>query len=287
LTATEQRGLGDGAPALTAAAYGLRFDGFEAGEWLAVLGAAAWPLVHVRTEVGGDLGPRTVELGERFARLRTAVAELRLDRDRHSMTVRTERRLPTADLVHPALWPAAAVFARWNGAETLHAGAFLDDHGEAWAMLGAREAGKSSLLAAIALHGRQVLVDDLLVLAAGQCFAGPRCVDLRAETASALGLDGRTAPVRSTQRRRLPLAPCDAVWPLRGFVHLEWGNELAIETLAPAEHFGLLTAHRRVSGLGADPEQLLELAGLPALRLRRPPAWPALQESCLALLAAL
>jgi hypothetical protein len=153
--------------------------------------------------------------------------------------------------------------------ETLHGGAFVDDRGGAWAVLGDRGAGKSSLLASLALAGRDVVADDLLVLDGGDCFAGPRCVDLRPDAVAELGL-GALPSVRSTERRRLVLAPCPGRFALRGCIYLEWGERVAAEEMTPGEHLGPLTAQRRVAGLGANIEQLLGLSGLPAFRLRRP-----------------
>ena len=209
-----------------------------------------------------------------------------LERGPVRLTVLADRRLPDADLVHPCLWPAAAVFARWRGLETLHGGAFVDDRGDAWAVLGDRGAGKSSLLAALALAGREVVADDLLVLDAGECFAGPRCVDLRPDAVHDGGLDA-LALVRSTRRRRLVLAPCDGRFTLRGCVYLEWGERVEVEPLAPGEHLGMLTGHRRVAGLGANVEQLMELSGLPAFLLRRPRTTESAQHAHVALLEAL
>ena len=61
----------------------------------------------------------------------------------------TGPRLSDDELVHPYLGAAASVFSRWGGREVFHAGAFVFG-GLAWAVVGGREAGKSSLLAALA-----------------------------------------------------------------------------------------------------------------------------------------
>ena len=116
------------------------------------------------------------------------------------------------------------------------------------------------MLAALALAGREVLVDDLVVVDQCACYAGPRCIDLRPDAAGALGLDGATAVVRSTERRRLPLPPARGSFQLRGFVHLASHGQLAVATIPPAEHFGLLVQHRRISVMGADIDKLLDIA---------------------------
>jgi hypothetical protein len=96
-------------------------------------------------------------------------------------------------------------------------------------------------------------------------------VDLRPDAVVELGL-GELPSVRSTERRRLVLEPCQGRFALEGCVYLEWGERVSAEPLAPGEHLGLLTAQRRVAGLGANVDQLLGLSGLPAFRLSRPRA---------------
>lgn len=268
------------------AAYGFRIAGIEDGRSLAVRGAGSWPQLSIERHLASGPDPTGDSVTESRASIQTPAATLILDRAQARVEVHSRASVPNPDLIHPCLWPAAAVFARWGGAETLHAGAFIAPDGGAWALLGDRSAGKSSLLAALALAGRQVLADDLVVVDGGDCFAGPRCIDLRAQTVAALGLERRTFAVRSTERRRLILSPADGRARLRGFVHLAWGAEVSVEPVTPAESLGLLVDHRRVSMLGANVDQLLDLAGLPAVRLRRPQSWDALPRACEKLAAA-
>jgi hypothetical protein len=268
-------------------AYGLCVQGIDDGGALHVRDAASWPQLHVETGLRSESHSRRAFVTHREASISTPVAHLTLDRAMRRLIVRSRVKLPHADLVHPCLWPAAAVFSRWLGAETLHGGAFADSSGGAWAVLGAQGAGKSSLMAALALAGHQVLADDLVVVDGRECFAGPRCIDLRPETVDALGLARKTSPVRSTHRWRLALGPSDGRFPLRGFVHLAWGSGFKIQPLTPGEHLGLLVGHRRVAALGADHGHLLDLAGLPAFRLIRPRARDALTDTCGRLLAAI
>ena len=137
------------------AAYGYLIAGIDGGDTLAVRGAQAWPVLRVSTGIESRDGARRVDLGPDRASIDTLTGRLLLEREPVRMTVLADRRLPDADLVHPCLWPAAAVFARWRGLETLHGGAFVDGRGGAWAVLGDRGAGKSSLLAALAVAGHQ------------------------------------------------------------------------------------------------------------------------------------
>jgi hypothetical protein len=260
------------------AAYGFRVEGIEDRDALAVRAASCWPVLRVERCIDPDPGPPGARVTASEASIQTPAARLVLDRFIGKVAVHSRKPVADAELVHPCLWPAAAVFARWLGAETLHAGAFVGEDGGAWAILGERGSGKSTMLAALALVGRQVLADDLVVLDGHECFAGPRFIDLRPEAVAALGVEARTSSVRSTQRRRLPLPPSEGRFPLRGFVYLASGDRLAIEPMAPAEHFGMLARHRRVAALGADLDQLLDLAGLPAMRIRRPRQWDGLAD---------
>jgi hypothetical protein len=260
------------------AAYGFRWAGLS-NEALAVGGAQDWPAVSVtRTLTNGGDPPDVARVGEQTASIQTPAACLRLDRLRSRLEIRSSESIPDADVVHPALWPAAAVFARWHGLETFHAGAVSFDGEGAWAILGERGAGKSSLLAVLARHGVEVLVDDLLVVTGRRCFAGPRCIDLRPEAAAALSIGSDAQVVRSTERRRLMLGACHGEYTLRGFVQLRWGADVGLERLIPAERLPLLLEHRRVVGLGADFEHLLDLVALPAFRLTRPPDWRVAQQ---------
>jgi hypothetical protein len=115
----------------------------------------------------------------------------------------TGPRLSHDELIHPYLGAAASVFSRWCGREVYHAGAFVCG-GLAWAVVGGREAGKSSLLAALAARGLPVLSDDLVVTDGHQAFCGPRTIDLRR---LAPGTTAPVTPVRGASRWRLALPP--------------------------------------------------------------------------------
>src|SRR4029453_9610267 len=101
-------------------------------------------------------------------------------------TFTTRRPLGDDELVHPYLGLAAAVYSRWLGRESFHAGAF-QARGCPWIVAGEKAAGKSTLLASLALRGRHVLADDVVVLDGVEALAGPRSIDLRADSAAALG----------------------------------------------------------------------------------------------------
>ena len=263
------------------AAYGVRIAGLGRPAGLALRGAEAWPTIQVRTELTEDVPARASEVREDRATIATPVATLEVDRASAEVRVRSREPVPEADLVHPCLWPAGAVFARWRGAETLHAGAFAAPDGDgAWAVMAESGGGKTSFLATLALAGVEVLVDDLLVMEGEECVAGPRALDLRPEVVGRLGLEDRvTASVRATSRERLPLAPCAGRWPIRGFVELGWGESVRVDRLGPSEGLAALARHRRVLGLGTEFDQLLELVERPVLRLLRPRGWASAAEA--------
>ena len=262
-------------PRPVVAAYGLRIEGLGNPAGLALRGAERWPAIQITTELTGDALPTASEVGPDQATIVNPAGVLVLDRARAAVRVRSAAPVPEADLIHPCLWPVGAVFARWRGAETLHAGAFAAPAGDgAWAVMAQSAGGKTSFLATLALAGAEVLVDDLLVVERGECLAGPRALDLRPEVVERLGLGDRaTTPVRATSRRRLALEPCAGSWPIRGFVELAWGDTVAVQRLGAAAALGALARHRRVLGLGAEFADLLELVDRPVLRLTRPHGW--------------
>jgi hypothetical protein len=187
-------------------------------------------------------------------------------------------------MAHPCLSAVGLVFARWDGRVALHAGGVLLD-GAVWGVLGAKEAGKSTTLAAFAHAGFGVLCDDLLVLDGTTAFAGPRTVDLRPQSAARLEGRGQMLEVREGQRHRLALAPTPPVVPLGGFFVLDVGNELSIESVTPVDRLGALNPYLTLQHVGLPPSGLLDLVGLPMWRVSRSRDWadlPRLIERLLA-----
>ncbi len=229
---------------VVAAAYGLRFDGTPSTPWLAVEGADDWPCVSV--ELSGEEDPA-------------------LDLD--AMSVRFPARIEHGELIHPMIARLAVRVGMERGLDALHAGAIVGESG-AWAIAGAKEAGKSTLLAACAEAGIDVLTDDTLVMAGDRCLAGPRCIDLREPAARHLGATHAVRP--QTPRRRVTLAPTAAEQPLAGVVHLAWGDELALEPIEASEAVRRLLALQHETTFPREALRILELAALPNLELRRP-----------------
>jgi hypothetical protein len=153
-----------------------------------------------------------------------------------------------------------------RGIDAMHGGALLTDAG-ALAVIGPREAGKSSLLAQCHRDGVQVASDDIIVLDGMRCLAGPRCIDLRDEPARRLGPG---VPVRNATKQRIALPPVPAETELAGVVHLAWGASLELVPLRPSERLIRLAERRAVEMWPRSRSLVLDLAALPAFELRRP-----------------
>jgi hypothetical protein len=250
-------------------AFGFRVHGVAPAA-LTPADESGWPELHVRRRVG-SAGDGPFHSGEAGARLSLGGGD-RLDLDRAARTATYLTAAPLHDdaLVHPRLAPAAALMARWDGREAFHAGALLGGGG-AWALAGANEAGKSTLLACLASDGTPVLTDDLLIVdRAGVAYAGPRCIDLRPPVLLDGVAAGRLRAVRDDSRSRMDLPAATAAAPLCGWLFLEWGSRVEAVPCPAHERLGRLLAQRRWATAPIDPRALLDLAALPAWTLRRP-----------------
>jgi hypothetical protein len=190
------------------------------------------------------------------------------DRATATVTVTAPRPVSDDELAHPYLAWTASAFARWYGWEAYHAGAIVGGAG-VWGVTGDRGTGKSTLLAALALQGGGVVSDDLLVVAAGQALAGPRCVDLREEAAGELGA-GRPVETEGRERLRVPLRAVSAELPLAGWVLLTWGEQLELRRVRAADALVRLGAQRMMQLHEVRPAGLLDQVGLPVWELARP-----------------
>lgn len=178
------------------------------------------------------------------------------------------------EMIHPGLGPVASVVAYWSGRLAFHAGAFVRN-GRAWGLAGTNEAGKSTLLARLALTGHPIAADDALIVSRGEVLAGPRCIDLRPGTAEALG--AATSPTRWGTRQRLKLSQIEPRIPLAGWFFLDWGDEVSLEIVALERRIPTLMSHRLVSEV-TDASSVLELVTMPMWILRRPRNWESLSS---------
>jgi hypothetical protein len=240
----------------TAAAYGFRLSGLGTAEWLGVTGASHWPELSCQ----GDSRPDAPELS--------------LDLD--ALELRARSDILHSELVHPLLGRVASHIALAQGADGMHAGAVAGPGG-AWAVVGPKSAGKSTLLASLARAGVPIVTDDILVFRDGAAMAGPRCIDLRPD-AKGYGLGVAVRP--SDPRNRITLPPIAAEHPLVGLIHLEWSpTETTVEELGYRDALQRLLILRSEKGYPRDPHGLLDLAALPTLLLRRPRSMGGLDDS--------
>lgn len=277
LTASANRpsrtGPGHGRPRTGGGAYGLRVDGVEVPRDQLVDAPSNWPSVELRVRVLPASPPAFEYVTARTARLnvRTGGAVL-MDRDAaRAVFTLPEAPSPSA-LVHPHLSVVAAVWAHWRDREAFHAGAFVVAGG-VWGLLGDKEAGKSSMLAALSRAGVPIVCDDVLVIDGRRALAGPRSIDLRADASRSLGIGEPLGVVGDRERWRVPLQPIEPALPFRGWVALRWSEQPAVKPLQGGERLRALLQHRALRVPPLAPTALLNLAGLPFLELSRPRRW--------------
>jgi hypothetical protein len=276
------KGIDQGAT-LTGQAYGFELSGVSS-RYLQAPGRDDRPVLIVRRRVlpVDELRARSAPDDVTVLRL-VGGGRLVLDRQARSADYELPAPLADDDLAHPYLGAAASVMAGWAGWDALHAGAF--SHGQrAIAVLGRREDGKSTLLAALAARGVAIVTDDVLVVEGGRAHVGPRCIDLRGSV-DALGLPSAAVePSRDGERFRLALPAAAGVQELGGWVSLAWGDRLELRSLrASARLDRLARAHSR-AGEPRD-QALLELVPLPGWELVRPRGLGLLSETSERLLA--
>ena len=250
-------------------AYGFRLQGLAAAGELLVDAPASWPELEI-ARAGDSEGPPTDRVGPDRAELRLLSGGwVGIDRDPGRAVYHLPRPVDDGALVHPYLAPVALICARWLGRESFHAGAFVAQDG-VWALLGDKEAGKSTTLAWLGTQGHPVVCDDALILDDHTALAGPRTIDLRAESARRLGIGEPLGTVGVRERWRVPLDAVAAELPFRGWVQLEWGDEVAVERVRGAARLPALIPHRGVRLEPPRPEALVEYARPPAAQAAAP-----------------
>lgn len=190
-------------------------------------------------------------------------------------------------LVHPLLTTPMSILARWRGDLTLHASSFFAN-GRSWAVIGDREAGKSTMVATLGERGCPLVADDLLVLDGETVHAGPACVDLRPDVAARVEGARPLGTVGGRPRHRLSTRQGPAESRLGGFFLLGWSEDstVTIEEISPNGRLRLLCEHDYIGLLGAaDPRRMLDLLEVPMWRLERPRDWGATSDAADRILA--
>ena len=222
-----------------------------------------------------DVEPDHVSLRERGNAL------LEVHRDPPSITLELPEEVTPDALVHPLLTPPISILARWRGDLTLHAGGFFAND-RAWAVLGAREAGKSTTLAMLAERGLPLLADDLLVLDEGVVRAGPACIDLRPDVAERMPAARYLGEVGGRPRYRLAAPSGPARARLAGFFLMGWSEDdrVSVERVPASEALAIVYEQEYIGLLGAaDPDKIFDLLEVPMWRVRRPADWKVRDEA--------
>jgi hypothetical protein len=267
-------------------AYGLRISGVQGADAVLVPASENWPAVDVTVEIGRlEADGEFVDDDHARIQLRTG-GWIQLDREPGRAHYTVPARLSPDELVHPFLAPAAAVYGHWHGRENIHGGG-LALRDTAWGIVGDRLGGKSSLLAALAVAGSDILCDDVLAVDGREVFAGPRTVDLRKDAAAALGIGEEIGLAGARERWRLRLGPLDRPLALGGWVFTEWSGELDMKRLPASETLTRLFRNRSLRLPPRDPTAFLQLGALPAWELRRPRSWASLPATIELLLSVL
>ena len=257
-------------------AYGFRLSGLADAGALLVDAPETWPQLDLMRVAPHGSRPEPEQVTQDRARLwLPGGAWATLDRERACAQLAIPDEITDGALVHPYLAPVALVMARWFGREGFHAGGIVAGDG-AWGVLGDKTAGKSTLLTWLARDGVGVISDDVLVIDGATALAGPRSVDLREEAASRLGVGEPMGRVGQRERWRFTLPPVAPELPLRGWITLEWGDDVAIEPIRGSDRLQALLPHRGVRLPPLDPAILVRFSALPHLRLIRPRDWEAL-----------
>lgn len=256
-------------------AYGLRLGGLEDAHRLLTSGDRHGHELHIDATHGSRrIAHDHLDEAKAHYRLQSGGALL-IDRSRaHAQYVfHHEDALPTdEELVHPYLFAAAATINHWLDRHTFHAGAFVHGDG-AWIVAGAKEAGKSSILAQLAIRGLPVLSDDLVVVDGDDVLAGPTCIDLRPDAARHLGVGEDIGIVGIRPRWRYMIPATSTRVPIRGWVFPQWDRNVTVTRLASRDRLRALFANQALRVPPRRPHAMLTLAAAPGYVFGRPRRW--------------
>ena len=274
----------NGPPREDVGAYGLKVQGIS-DRMRAHLGSAgrAWPSILLKAGTSDSTAEDVTFTDERARVPIPGGGEIVVERSPLVGEVSLPSRPQDAELLHPYLGYVGVMAARWLGRDCVHGGAFVLDGG-AWACVGQRGTGKSSLLGWLAGDGFDIVCDDVLIVREQSLFAGPRFVDLRADAAERLGGGEALGMVGARERWRVPLPPTRPELPLRGWIFLDWGAEAIVERVGPAETMMQIKEQLSLFTTPRDPVALLDLAALPAWRFSRTRDWQSMPTAVRTLL---
>lgn len=251
-------------------AYGIALDGVPGADDVlspAPSTAPAWQVTRQPLPPGPPGDDLLTDHRARFMVFGGTIVEL--DAETRQITLSIADSEPPESVIHPYLVGACTLAAWWRGALVFHAGCALIG-GRAWGILGAKQAGKSTLVAALDAAGVTVLADDITIVESGEAFCGPRFIDLRRAQAEHYPHARAIGRAGARSRWRLALGPAPWSAPLAGWITLAWGDELALTPISPFDRFERLGHAYGLSEPPTDPRTLLDAATLPMFELERP-----------------
>lgn len=252
----------------TPGAYGFRLSGDAPRSALLATVRADAPSIKLTRRVGSIEVVNAVDDDSATVPLLDGGA-LELDRARRSARLTTPQPITDDELAHPYLAPIAAVHSHWLGRAAFHAGAIVVA-GEAWGVIGQREAGKSTLLAAVASEGGVVMADDLLVMEGSAVFCGPRTLDLREEAARWFGGTRALGMAGARERWRMDLGPAPLSAQLAGWIVPGWSEGVTVIRRPGAAAAHHIAPARSVTGIAIGPAAFMAAASRPAIEFNRP-----------------
>ena len=259
-------------------AYGFHIEGADDAAHLMMPVPDEWPTLTI-SQVTRVEAPVKQSLGDDGAIIPLLPAgSLLLSRVERSVEFRLAEPIGAEALVHPYLAPAAAVQASWLGRESYHAAGVVIDE-RVWGFAGDREAGKSTLVAALAARDHPIMADDLLVIDEDNALAGPRTIDLREEAARRLGGTRARGTTGMRERWRLDVGSAPVTAPFAGWVYPSWGGAIEVAGLALETRLSAPGEHRAVRHRQASPEHAMWMASLPGVTYVSPRRWEAMDES--------
>lgn len=265
--------------------YGLRLVGLESDAHRLLSAAQPhWPTLLVEQRSGVHPDRSVLLTADRLRMpLGDGISVALLDRDPLHVVIITPTPQDGQALIHPLLAFPSAAANRWLGRDAFHAGTVVIDGG-AWVVAGDKEHGKTSLLAVLARHGLTILSDDIVVIENGQVYNGPACLDLREGASLQLGMGDWIGKVGARERWRhvLPV-PEVSTTPLRGFIFLSWGDDIALDLIPPMQRLPMLFSNQAIWRDPPDAARFLSLAELPCLSLTRPRSWDVADDVAAAL----
>jgi hypothetical protein len=207
--------------------YGVRVTGLDECSCLEPV-PDSWPEWTVTTEVIAGQGEQCIEIAEhtrgRLCFSDGSAAETTRTASGGAIHVRLSRDVDRCLIAHPYLATIGMFDALWRNRLPIHAGTVGID-GRAWLILGTKGGGKSTTLLLLEQAGYPVLSDDLSIIDPDlNVHRGPAFIDLRQETAHAMGIGEELGVLGARERWRHPIENRPLTLPLGGIVLAEWGN---------------------------------------------------------------